>query len=188
MDFKQGDFMGQYYTAIIKNLDDKYKAFYSMGVLKLTEHSYFDNALTNEICRRLVYKTHRLAWVGDYAEISDLTEYMDEEFLIKEKKLKGTNVQYKPFNWRKYIIVNLSKKEKITLNEYYERINDEWCLHPLPILTCIGNGKGGGDYFSSVGQEYIGYWAQDEIMLVRCEESSNYKDYEEIKPDFKEEY
>lgn len=180
--------MGQYYTAIIKNLDGKYKAFYSMGGLKLMEHSYFNNALTNEICRRLVNTAHRLAWVGDYAEISDLNGRMDEGFLYKERTLKGTRVQYQPFNWRNYIIVNLSRKEKITLNEYFERMNDEWCLHPLPILTCIGNGKGGGDYYSSVGQEYIGCWAQDEIMLVRYEESSNYKDYEEIKPDFKEEY
>jgi hypothetical protein len=36
-------------------------------------------------------------------------------------------------------------------------------LHPLPILTCEGNGRGGGDYFGNYA--YVGAWARDLISL-----------------------
>ena len=28
--------------------------------------------------------------------------------------------------------------------------NDDWLVHPLPLLTCEGNGRGGGDYWKLV--------------------------------------
>ena len=41
---------------------------------------------------------------------------------------------------------------------------DEWCLHPLSLLTALGNGKGGGDYHG-INEDLIGYWAFDEISF-----------------------
>ena len=37
-----------------------------------------------------------------------------------------------------------------------------WAMHPLPLLTAIGNGLGGGDY-RGVNEEHIGMWAGDLI-------------------------
>ena len=39
-----------------------------------------------------------------------------------------------------------------------------WKLHPLPLLTCEGNGRGGGDFHGS--NELIGTWARDVISVA----------------------
>ena len=61
----------------------------------------------------------------------------------------------------------------------------DWCIHPLPLLTCIGNGLGGGDYTNPTlasTDHLLGTWAWDEITIT--DEPIN--DYEEIYPLFKE--
>lgn len=58
-------------------------------------------------------------------------------------------------------------------------------MHPLPILTCIGNGLGGDDYHSPTDDstdEYIGAWAWDEISI----EDKPIEGFTEISPIFKE--
>jgi hypothetical protein len=67
--------------------------------------------------------------------------------------------------------------------------SDGWCIHPLPLLTCIGNGYGGGDYMRptpSSDYDMVGAWAWDEISI---EDDSPLLDdgYAEIFPIFKEE-
>jgi len=42
----------------------------------------------------------------------------------------------------------------------------EWCAHPLPLLTALGNGMGGGDYRGKEGKDNIGSWAFDEIYVT----------------------
>ena len=38
-------------------------------------------------------------------------------------------------------------------------------LHPIPLLTCVGNGKGGGDYRGD-SMEWVGAWAFHPIALL----------------------
>ena len=40
-----------------------------------------------------------------------------------------------------------------------------WTIHPLPILTCIGNGRGGGDYYGT-NMDMVGAWAMDRITFT----------------------
>ena len=42
---------------------------------------------------------------------------------------------------------------------------DELIVHPLPLLTSIGNGKGGGDYFGTC-MEWVGAWAMHQLLFV----------------------
>ena len=48
----------------------------------------------------------------------------------------------------------------------YEELapRDEWgcMIHPLPLLTSVGNGRGGGDYRGTL-QDEVGTWAGDLI-------------------------
>ena len=71
-------------------------------------------------------------------------------------------------------IVNHSKKlfvdkEKLTSN-----------IHPLPLLTCEGNGRGGGDYGGS--SELVGSWARDVISVERLAPASS--DFTELVCEF----
>ena len=57
------------------------------------------------------------------------------------------------------------------MDRYYEKnAYPVWreqlgCIHPLPILTNISNGEGGGDYFG-VNMELAGSWAWDVIEIT----------------------
>ena len=57
--------------------------------------------------------------------------------------------------------------------------DDDWHFHPIPLLTAVGNGRGGGD-FSGIGEENVGCWAGDllEVRTVRPD------DYENVTADF----
>ena len=59
-------------------------------------------------------------------------------------------------------------------------------MHPLPLLTCEGNGNGGGDYHSEYGKEYVGTWARDLIGCVSTKK--DLEGYTEIIPNFKEDF
>ena len=53
-------------------------------------------------------------------------------------------------------------------------------IHPLPLLTCEGNGRGGGDFRGE--NVWVGTWARDIISV----ESKKPKGYTEITPNFNE--
>ena len=41
-----------------------------------------------------------------------------------------------------------------------------WQIHPLPLLTAEGNGRGGGDYHGT-NMEMVGAWARCRLGLVK---------------------
>ena len=67
-------------------------------------------------------------------------------------------------------LVNHDKKEFVNKTKV-PKDGDGWKIHPLPLLTCEGNGRGGGDFFVSTEKkqgnvELIGVWARDKISVV----------------------
>ena len=89
-------------------------------------------------------------------------------------------------------VINHDKKQyvdkdsvPVTIDNYNDKPT-EWRVHPLPLLTCSGNGRGGGDYYPTNGHDkkHVGYWAGERIS-VEDKAPDNYK---EIKPNFKEEW
>lgn len=64
-------------------------------------------------------------------------------------------------NWTKGVYLDLTKEEP------FENYNgNDWTIHPLPILTCSGNGRGGGDFHTdNDNEELVGSWAGDEISI-----------------------
>jgi hypothetical protein len=67
-------------------------------------------------------------------------------------------------------LVNHDKKEFVNKTKT-PKDSDGWKIHPLPLLTCEGNGRGGGDFFVSTEKkqgnvELIGVWARDKISVV----------------------
>lgn len=178
--------MGQYYTPIIKRENDSWLGFkshdYGNG-FKIMEHSYIGNNFTETVVKQLLEKPGYLAWVGDYAEIGDVKSDSASEFIEKERKF-GNGLKYnKPKkvnlmeNSLMLIIFNHTKKEYINMFDYCNKQTPDECgciIHPLPLLTAIGNGKGGGDYYSDVCEDMVGYWACDLIEAGWFNDSTKY--------------
>ena len=187
--------MGQYYKPI--NLDTfewLLSHDYNSVGLKLMEHSYIGNGFVGVIMKLLTkgnnwYKG-RIVWVGDYSEkvLKENSLYdvcYDEEEENEEIKLfKKINPKscMKEGLQKKAIIVNYTKKEYVKLSDCKED-KEGWAINPLPLLTALGNGGGGGDYTGS-NMDLIGRWAFDEIGVEFDEKKLI--GYTKITPDFKE--
>lgn len=76
----------------------------------------------------------------------------------------------------KYLI-NYDKKEFVNKTKV-PKDSEGWQIHPLPLLTCEGNGRGGGD-FRGDEVKLIGRWSRDEIG-VATKKNEVPKDFKEI--------
>ena len=159
--------MGQYYRPVTE-IDGKLTVYnrdvdgrYTLA--KLTEHSWWKNTMVNAVVKNLYRKKGRLAWVGDYAE--------DEETPVPMKYIWGDQsnaVEVLSTNFRldgKYL-VNYTQNLYVNLDDYKKKSQEKgWILSPLPILTAIGNGRGGGDYYGEACADKVGTWAWDLISI-----------------------
>lgn len=155
------------------------------SMLKLTEHGWLKNptviAIENLLAEGEPFYKTKLVWGGDYADgdvingVEQLNHYdrCNDENKIDSKSLKPKKIFYR-------YLINHTKQQFVD-KKMVPKDKDGWRLHPLPILTCEGNGRGGGDYGSEYGYGSVGMWARDVISV------SNIKPeyYTEIRPNFK---
>lgn len=185
--------MGQYYRPLVifESGEEKYASAHDFGNgLKLMEHSWIGNNFVNVILHEIEDTPARVAWIGDYADA-----YFDEtcnlgsgfitsveDFMSKYNDVwESSEIERIPSDTPMFkldigdsdcYLVNTTKKCYIDMEEYVKKncshgYNlDIWCINPLPLLTCIGNGLGGGDYHGISGKEYIGSWAFDKIYVT----------------------
>ena len=160
--------MGQYYNAAILGKNKRtvkswmYSHDYSNG-LKLMEHSYLTNAFVSTFENQLIGNPQSVVWAGDYAD-----ECKDRKTNIygrcKESlKVNPEQVEVDPDVFK--YVVNHTKKlyvDKTTIPEIQGWEGAK--IHPLPLLTCEGNGRGGGD-FRGNEQGIVGDWARDLISI-----------------------
>ncbi len=203
--------MGQYYQVLIKNRDEKIKV-YNRNIIvngkeeymlaKLMEHSWWLNPFVNAVAETLYQEPHNILWLGDYSKDfmkkypngfngHSVTQVDKWAKIVWNKETKTYPIEQTDFTLDKKYLVNHTKKEYVNCSSYFEssctRTNDngDWCIHPLPLLTCIGNGMGGGDYTCptlSSTEELVGAWSYDNISV----EDAPPEQYEEIYPLFKE--
>ena len=185
--------MGQYYEPInIESMEWVYSHDYGNG-LKLMEHSYVGNLFVGVVMRLMTKgnKWHKkpIVWCGDYFDEEGEENYYDKA--TDDKKLKPDEIMSES-EQKKAILVNHTKKEYVRfysfpLDEIKKKVvdrlesNDEWVINPLPLLTALGNGRGGSDY-SGINEEKLGIWARD-ILSVEFEIPKGHK---ELKVEFKE--
>lgn len=148
---------------------------YNFSGLKLMEHSWLENDFVNGVLESIWDSPCKVAWVGDYA-------YDDGDFGERYTKdtyetVWGQDEMERPFDEVPTIhkdgyILNLDKGVYIDLRRYASvagfkpKWSDQtWTIHPLPILTCIGNGRGGGDYHGTC-MDMVGAWAMDRIAFT----------------------
>ena len=163
--------MGQYYIPMILGEKD-IKEFIRLWMcanmygngLKLTEHSYIGNSFVSafeyQISEEGAFYKSRVVWAGDYAdEEPDLK--LNLHSMAREDEDTDASKLRKPQTKDTSIyrfIVNHTKKQ------YLDKKGHRF--HPLPLLTCEGNGRGGGDYRGS-DEMLCGTWARDVISVNR---------------------
>lgn len=181
--------MGQYFKPVIlkhtwkKNekpvaatlLCYDYKVDGFMIGAKLMEHSYVGNDLVEDMVALLGtrFKGYPFVWVGDYADEVEVNgksvdlHTLADEFIyadyhgVSDEKSAAYKKLWASKDWYvhdfKYL-VNYTKKEYCVIPPKSET---DYVVHPLPLLTSSGNGRGGGDY--RIEDSRIGTWAFDKI-------------------------
>ena len=152
--------------------DDPRSYYQLFSGLKLMEHSWMENDFVNGVLECIDGNPCVIAWVGDYAnEAEDFVgAYTPSVYgaVWGNDSLPEGPFDSMPTVHREGFIVNRSKGLYIDLAEHIKRNSfsprwDEgrvWCIHPLPLLTAIGNGRGGGDYWgSNPCSGMVGAWA-----------------------------
>ena len=137
--------MGQYYYPIILSADGQVLVWMSAHAynngLKLMEHSYIGNDFVSTfeygLCPEGIYHKSRVVWAGDYAdnepnESHNLYQLCTEYNQINPEKQATTKYGFLVNHTKKMFV----DKSKLTAQK----------IHPLPLLTAEGNGRGGGDY------------------------------------------
>lgn len=178
--------MGQYYRPVLEQ-DNKITVYnrdvdgkYTMA--KLCEHSWWENPLMSAISEKLYMKKGRLLWCGDYAE--DIEILLPTGLKVSDIwDCDGEEVNYSNFRIDGLFLCNHDKKQFISMEEYFKNSVDDdgWCLHPLSLLTAVGNQRGGGDYYG-IDNDYVGNWFWDLISF----EPKQPEDYEKITVTFKD--
>jgi hypothetical protein len=176
---------------------------------KLMEHSYIGNSFVRsmEFLLANVFNGNPFVWVGDYADhvetrtgehdiYSDAGHYLYEDYdspnnTNKSKAyeaLRGTIPAmpewkegqvwdaYETIPYYKYL-VNYTKKQYCII----PKNKKGWQVHPLPLLTCSGNGRGGGDY--CLEDKRVGSWAYDRIGITN--DRAMFKGFKQISGIFK---
>lgn len=178
--------MGQYYRPYLVNKNGKeficnrdVNGEYTSA--KLTEHSWMGNWLMDSISEMIYKSPHKIAWVGDYADFED-DGVLDDETYKRIWDVDGEGVSFKTeFNYTNKYLVNHDKKQYINLNRYIKESEVDqgeygvWCLHPLSLMTALGNGKGGGDYYG-INDGCIGEWAMN-LISIEDEVPDGYEEF-----------
>ena len=173
--------MGQYYKPI---LGDKYglncKVFdrsidgeYTLA--KLLEHSWWQNPFVNAFSEFIYKEPSRVIWCGDYADEPDdfnfpncSAFYVPSYGEIWGDTVSAIGVSYTDFTLDGKFLLNHDTKQFVDLDEYKVNSIDKhgWTIHPLPLLTAVGNGRGGGDFHEcNTGFEFVGSWAWQLISI-----------------------
>jgi hypothetical protein len=171
--------MGQYYFPVIladepkKELDGEQKEeeqiqaymypFSYLNGCKLMEHSYigsiFVSTFEYELSPQGRFHMSRVVWTGDSAE-NELNKDKNLYSMCDEKR-EGLLItpSVKDSTKFRYIVNNTNK-------QYVDKLkcHGEYSIHPLPLLTCEGNGRGGGDFFAD-DRGLVGAWARDVISV-----------------------
>jgi hypothetical protein len=159
--------MGQYYIPMILDKDGKIVAWihahqYGNG-LKLMEHSYIENdfvfTFEFELTPQGRYHKSRVVWAGDYAD----PEHNGQNLSSQCEPTEMIAPHPKAYNAEYRYIVNHSKKQFV--DKMKVPSNKDLRIHPLPLLTCEGNGRGNGDYREN--DPMIGSWARDVISIEK---------------------
>lgn len=149
--------------------------------LKLMEHSYIDNDFVTaiEIFIAKSEDPRRVVWAGDYADVE--VDENGKPVIIQggEANIYGLSELQSPVKLTPEDVPADFKLDKdshpfilnFDTHQYVDKRNvpeiADWpgnFIHPLPLLTAEGNGRGGGDFQGE--HPLVGSWARHHIAIV----------------------
>ena len=155
--------MGQYYYAAILGKNKKtvkshvYSWDFDSG-LKLMEHSWIENPFVKRFEFLIHDNPQHVVWAGDYA---DHCNGLKSNVYLRCTDKTKVKPEYELSLLDSIYVINHTKKCFVDKTKVPNR--DGWRIHPLPLLTCEGNGRGGGDYRND--DKIVGSWARDLISV-----------------------
>ena len=185
--------MGQYYKMVVLNTHkknakncDKIKVYmeswsFDQGA-KLMEFSWMGNKFVEHLESLINLENGPFAHcpiivAGDYADaepnkynnekvnIYDLTIDFGKELTpdwFEKHNIKPQHYRYL-INETKGVFFDTERVKHCDVSEY-EGKKYFWKVHPLPILCCDGNGRGGGDLHSRKNMRAIGSWRRNVVV------------------------
>lgn len=169
--------MGQYYKAVIIkevgntcDIQCHFKPHDFNNGAKLMEHSYVGNDFVNAVENYLATNKEgfNIVWAGDYANNEILSDHNLYDLCSGSVRIVNpiANENYR-------YLINLTTKQfvditKVPIGRY------DMTIHPLPLLTCEGNGLGGGDYRGE--SDLIGSWSRDKITCSNTQPDETFKE------------
>lgn len=174
--------MGQYYKPILgdayglncKVFDRSVDGEYTFA--KLLEHSWWQNSFVNAFSEFIYDDPSRVIWCGDYADEPDDFDFPNcSAFYVPcygevwGDSVSTIGVTSTDFTLDDKFLLNHDTKQFVDLNEYKAASIDKhgWIIHPLPLLTAVGNDRGSGDFHEgNAGFDYVGLWAWQLISIA----------------------
>jgi len=170
--------MGQYYhpTLLEKNQKTVLSWFFAHEYLEgltLIETCYLKNHFVGAVESMLLNQPHHVVWAGDYADKCKGLENNIYERCTEETKVNP--IDFPPTLVKEMFIVNHTTKQFIDKTKV-PTFNGGWQFHPLPFMTCEGNGRGGGDFYGEDKDNIIGSWARHLISIEKNAPGDEYKE------------
>ncbi len=165
---------------------------------RLIDHARIGDKFVNSICEK-IYNSHfpvRLIWLGNKSHrlmdspvcfANGISPIKIKHYCFKywNKDVYTTSAVASDFSIIDKFIVNHSKRIYFYGAKYYKNsVVNGICFNPIPLLTCIGNGLGDGDYNHPTEDSnfnLIGSWAWDDLSIYHEPPA----DYTEINLTFK---
>ena len=155
-----------------KKDNNSWNNYQNYNGLKLMEHSWLKNPFLMAMTKQLYNHKGKLVWCGDYADEPD--DFKDISWTSYDEiyKCNDDRVEILPndgdFDYTHKYLLNMTKKVYVDFDLYISKCdNNGWIVHPLSLLTAVGNGRGGGDYYNEYPDAYlVGSWAGDELKVV----------------------
>ena len=135
-------------------------------------------ALADETCQYTNSNVIKDKGVNLYT-LAEIVGKLTHDENVKDK-YKHDYKNVAPLNAR--YLINHDKKQFVDKTKT-PRDADGWQVHPLPLLTCDGNGRGGGDFRGD--SSLVGVWARN-LISVTTRKSDIPKGFEELIFDIKE--
>lgn len=179
--------MGQYYKAVVETKDDinVFSPWDFGDGFKLMEHSYIGNDFVEHVSYMIYKNPSKVYWMGDYANYDDLFDREEVQSLYgiawETENCQNDGSDLQALRVKNLFLCNHTKKLAIPMDIYYQlNLPDSYgwgVIHPLPLLTAVGNGRGGGDYHNGTNLDLVGSWAGDEISF-EDDAPNDYKEFD----------
>lgn len=117
-------------------------------------------SIPKEVIAMLVVQGYDLVGLQkDGANLQSIAEHSAPKLRPNTHKIEDFKI-HKASETR--YLVNHDKKQFVDKTKVPTN-GDGWKIHPLPLLTCEGNGRGGGDFRGE--SDLVGSWARDTISI-----------------------